>query len=89
MNIETMGVIGAGQMGSGIVQVAAANGLKVVMNDISTEFVDKGFATIDNSLSRMVKKEKMSLEEKKSAITCWPVASSQLPVSLARTLMPG
>lgn len=69
MNIETMGVIGAGQMGSGIVQIAAANGLNVVMNDISTEFIDKGFATIDNSLSRMVKKEKMSLEEKKATIS--------------------
>lgn len=69
MNIETMGVIGAGQMGSGIVQVAAANGLKVVMNDISTEFVDKGFATIENSLSRMVKKEKMSPEEKETTIS--------------------
>jgi 3-hydroxybutyryl-CoA dehydrogenase len=69
MNIKTMGVIGAGQMGSGIVQIAAANGLNVVMNDISTEFIDKGFATIDNSLSRMVKKEKMSLEEKKATIS--------------------
>ena len=69
MNVKTMGIIGAGQMGSGIVQVAAANGLNVIMNDISTEFVDKGFATIDNSLSRMVKKEKMSPEEKKAAIS--------------------
>lgn len=69
MNVKTMGVIGAGQMGSGIVQVAAVNGLNVIMNDISTEFVDKGFATIDNSLSRMVKKEKMSPEEKKAAIS--------------------
>ena len=68
MTVETMGVIGAGQMGSGIVQVAAANGLKVVMNDINTEFVDKGFATIDNSLSRLVKKEKMSPEEKTATI---------------------
>jgi len=69
MSVKTMGIIGAGQMGSGIVQVAAANGLNVIMNDISTEFVDKGFATIDNSLSRMVKKEKMSPEEKKAAIS--------------------
>jgi len=69
MSVKTMGIIGAGQMGSGIVQVAAANGLNVIMNDISTEFVDKGFATINNSLSRMVKKEKMSPEEKKAAIS--------------------
>ncbi len=69
MGVETIGVIGAGQMGSGIVQVAASNGLKVVMNDISTEFVDKGFATIDNSLSRMVKKDKISSQEKNDIIS--------------------
>ena len=68
MNINTIGVIGAGQMGSGIVQVAATYGLNVVMNDISTEFVDKGFAAIENSLSRMVKKEKMSSDEKSAII---------------------
>jgi len=56
-------------MGSGIVQVAASNGLKVVMNDISTEFVDKGFATIDNSLSRMVNKDKISSQEKNDIIS--------------------
>jgi 3-hydroxybutyryl-CoA dehydrogenase len=38
------------------------------MNDINTEFVDKGFATIDHSLSRMVKKEKISTEEKNAII---------------------
>lgn len=69
MSVETIGVIGAGQMGSGIVQVAASNGLNVVMNDISTEFVDKGFATIDNSLSRMVSKDKISSKEKDEIIS--------------------
>jgi len=69
MGVETIGVIGAGQMGSGIVQVAASNGLKVVMNDISTEFVNKGFATIDNSLSRMVNKDKISSKEKNDIIS--------------------
>jgi 3-hydroxybutyryl-CoA dehydrogenase len=69
MGVETIGVIGAGQMGSGIVQVAASKGLKVVMNDISTEFVDKGFATIDNSLSRMVNKDKISSQEKNDIIS--------------------
>jgi 3-hydroxybutyryl-CoA dehydrogenase len=69
MGVETIGVIGAGQMGSGIVQVAVSKGLKVVMNDISTEFVDKGFATIDNSLSRMVNKDKISSQEKNDIIS--------------------
>ena len=42
MDISTLGVIGAGQMGNGIAQVAAMSGMDVVMNDISAEFVQKG-----------------------------------------------
>jgi len=64
MEIKTLGVVGAGQMGSGIAQVAATYGHKVIMNDIGKEFVDKGFAAVENSLSRMVKKEKISSQEK-------------------------
>ena len=64
MEITTVGVVGAGQMGSGIAQVAATYGFKVIMNDIAQEFVDKGLTSIDNSLSRMVKKEKISSEDK-------------------------
>ena len=66
MEIKTLGVVGAGQMGSGIAQVAATYGLKVVMNDIAKEFVDKGFAAIENNLSRLVKKEKIYPEDKKN-----------------------
>jgi 3-hydroxybutyryl-CoA dehydrogenase len=69
MEIKTLGVVGAGQMGSGIAQVAATYGLKVIMNDIGKEFVDKGFAAIENSLSRMVKKEKISSQEKDNIIS--------------------
>ncbi|OQY15075.1 MAG: 3-hydroxybutyryl-CoA dehydrogenase [Desulfobacterium sp. 4572_20] len=69
MEITTLGVVGAGQMGSGIAQVAATYGLKVVMNDIAQEFVDKGLASIENSLSRLVKKEKISPEDKKHIIS--------------------
>ena len=42
MAIETIAVLGAGQMGSGIAQIAAANGYKVIMRDIKQEFCDKG-----------------------------------------------
>lgn len=69
MEIKILGVVGAGQMGSGIAQVAATYGLKVVMNDIAKEFVDKGFAAIENNLSRMVKKEKISSEDKSNIIS--------------------
>ena len=40
MEIKTFGVVGAGQMGGGIVQVAAMSGLNVIMNDIKDEFVN-------------------------------------------------
>ena len=40
MDIKTLGVVGAGQMGSGIAQVAAASGLSVVMSDIKDEFIE-------------------------------------------------
>lgn len=60
MDIKTLGVVGAGQMGSGIAQTAAASGLSVIMNDIKDEFVEKGFSAIEKSLGRMVKKEKIT-----------------------------
>jgi 3-hydroxybutyryl-CoA dehydrogenase len=63
MNITTIGVVGAGQMGNGITQVAAASGLDVVMNDIKTEFVEGGFAAIKKNLKRNIEKGKMTDEE--------------------------
>ena len=69
MEIKTLGVVGAGQMGSGIVQVAATSGLSVVMNDIKDEFVEGGFTTIEKSLDRMIKKEKITEENKKGILS--------------------
>ena len=60
MSIEKIAVLGAGQMGNGITQVAACAGYEVTMIDIKQEFVDKGMATIENSLSKLVSKERMS-----------------------------
>ncbi|MBW1701340.1 MAG: 3-hydroxybutyryl-CoA dehydrogenase [Deltaproteobacteria bacterium] len=68
MDINILGVIGAGQMGSGIAQVAAANGLSVVMNDIADEFVENGFSAIEKSLGRLVKKEKITEEDQKAIL---------------------
>ena len=68
MEIKTLGVVGAGQMGSGIAQVAAASGLAVLMNDIKDEFLEKGFAAIEKNLGRMVKKEKISEEDQKATL---------------------
>jgi len=63
MEIKTFGVVGAGQMGSGIAQVAAAGGLDVILSDIKTEFVQRGFETISKFLKRGVDKGKMSSTE--------------------------
>ena len=68
MTINVLGVVGSGQMGSGIAQVAAACGLSVVMNDINDKFVERGYKTIEGSLSRMVKKEKITGEEQQSIL---------------------
>jgi 3-hydroxybutyryl-CoA dehydrogenase len=58
--MKRIAVIGAGQMGNGITQVAASAGYEVLMVDIKQEFVDKGMATIQKSLSKLVSKERMS-----------------------------
>jgi 3-hydroxybutyryl-CoA dehydrogenase len=64
MEIKTVGVVGAGQMGNGIAQVAAHSGLRVVMSDIADSFVQKGLATISKNLDRMVEKGKIPSQKK-------------------------
>lgn len=64
MTITTFGVIGAGQMGGGIAQVAAASGLNVIMNDIRDEFVQGGLAVIEKNLQRSVGKQKLEAAAK-------------------------
>ena len=64
MDIKVFGVVGAGQMGNGIAQVAAASGLEVIMNDIKEEFVQKGLKTIDANLERGVAKGRIRADEK-------------------------
>ncbi len=68
MSIQTFGVIGAGQMGNGIAQVAAASGLNVIMNDISDEFCAKGLKNIEKLLSRSVDKGKIEAAEKEAIL---------------------
>ena len=64
MEVKTFGVIGAGQMGNGIAQVAAMSGLNVIMSDIKQEFVDRGLATVTKILTRNVEKGKLDQAEK-------------------------
>jgi len=64
MEVKTFGVVGSGQMGNGIAQVAAAAGLNVIMSDIKEAFCEKGLATIAGSLERLLKKEKITQADK-------------------------
>lgn len=64
MAIQTIMVIGAGQMGSGIAQVAAQAGLNVFLRDIKQEFIDRGLANINKNLTKDVAKGKKTEAEK-------------------------
>ena len=68
MEIKTFGVVGAGQMGSGIAQVAAQSGLKVILNDIKAEFVERGMGGISAFLTRSVEKGRMQAEDKQALL---------------------
>jgi len=68
MTINTVGIIGAGTMGSGIAQACAVSGLDVVLVDISDAAVQKGVATVSGSLERLLKKEKISPADKDAAL---------------------
>ena len=68
MSIQSIGVIGAGQMGNGIAHVFAQAGFSVLMQDISEAFAAKGVATIDKNLQRGVDKGKMTLDEKAAVL---------------------
>ncbi len=69
MSIKTVGVVGAGTMGNGIVQVCAAAGLEVIMQDIGEAQVERGLNTIAGSLERLIKKEKLSAADKEATLT--------------------
>ncbi|MFC0561125.1 3-hydroxybutyryl-CoA dehydrogenase [Halalkalibacter alkalisediminis] len=64
MDINKVMVIGAGQMGSGIAQVHAMAGMKVVLHDLKEEFVQRGLAQMTKNLSRQVEKGRMREAEK-------------------------
>ena len=67
MEIAKIAVLGAGQMGNGITQVAACAGYQVVMIDVKQDFVDRGLKSIEYSLAKLVSKERMTQEAADSA----------------------
>ncbi|WP_036486551.1 MULTISPECIES: 3-hydroxybutyryl-CoA dehydrogenase [Nitratireductor] len=66
--IETVGVIGAGQMGSGIAHVCAASGFKVKLYDLSAERIEAGIATISGNMARQVSSGKLKDEDRQDAL---------------------
>jgi 3-hydroxybutyryl-CoA dehydrogenase len=68
MNIQRVGVIGAGTMGNGIAHVFARSGCNVVLCDVEQRFLDRGLATITKNLDREVAKNKITAEDKDSAL---------------------
>ena len=68
MTIETVGIVGAGQMGNGIAHVFALSGYEVLLNDISQESLDKALATIGKNLDRQVSKGKITEADKATTL---------------------
>jgi len=69
MEIQKIGVVGAGAMGNGIAQIAAQIGCDVVMRDIEMRFVEGGMKNIDRFLSKSVEKGKIDANEKGAVIS--------------------
>jgi 3-hydroxybutyryl-CoA dehydrogenase len=68
VDVKTLAVVGAGQMGAGIAQVAAQSGLSVVLVDVDPELVQKGLAGIRSQLDRAAGKGKLKPEEAQAAV---------------------
>jgi 3-hydroxybutyryl-CoA dehydrogenase len=68
IKIKTVGIIGAGQMGSGIAHVCALSGYNVLIHDVSADQIDRALASIDKNMSRQVAKEKLTEADKTAAL---------------------
>jgi 3-hydroxybutyryl-CoA dehydrogenase len=68
MEIKTIGVVGAGTMGNGIAQVFAASDFDVILQDINQDQLEKGVLAISKSLDRLIKKEKITEEDKQKIL---------------------
>ena len=84
---QKLTVIGSGQMGAGIAQVAAMSGLDVLMIDVKSEFIDNGMETIEKSLRKFVEKERIDrdkaktiLEEIKTSLRLEDAANSDIVI---------
>jgi 3-hydroxybutyryl-CoA dehydrogenase len=90
IDIRTVGVIGAGQMGNGIAHVVALSGQQVIMHDISSERIEAGLATITGNLARQVQKgviddaaRQQALDRISSSVTVDGLANCDLVIEAA------
>lgn len=81
MQVNKVGVVGAGTMGSGIAQAFAVAGFDVVMRDINDAFVQRGLSTIQKSLDRLAGKNKITVEEKDAALARIETTTELEPLS--------
>ena len=79
--IEKVGVIGAGQMGAGISHVCAASGFDITLVDLSDEILVKAQTTIDKNLDRLLKRGKLTGEEKMAALSHLKISTSMSDIS--------
>ena len=68
LNIKTVGVIGAGQMGNGIAHVCALAGYSIMLNDVSADRIKAGMATINGNMAKQVGKKAISEDDRKAAL---------------------
>ena len=68
MEIKKIGIVGAGQMGNGIAHVCALAGYDIIMADMSSEALEKARALIDRNMERQVSREKITAEDKATAL---------------------
>lgn len=81
MEIQHIGVIGAGQMGNGIAQVAACAGFQVSMIDIKQDYLDRAMNNIRKSLEKLVSKDRLSQSESLNALSRINFSTSMIEVS--------
>jgi len=67
MGIQRVGVVGFGQMGSGIAQICAQAGFDTLVREVDQSLVDKGFQRVDGSLARLIKSSRLSEDDAKAA----------------------
>lgn len=65
MDIKRIGIVGAGTMGTGIAQVAAASGFDVILNDVGDDYLQRSLAVMDKSLAKLAEKGKIQEDKRK------------------------